>query len=209
VEEATRLCFLLTENSTTNLPQVNALLSLMLFHASRMESRLDQQENILLLEEQDRSRWDRELINAGIFFFEKAMHDNALSIYHLQAAIAFQHLTASSFQQTDWKIILQLYDVLCDRYPSPGAALNRAVALAHVHGAAKAIEAIVTIPDRKKLKGYYLLPATLGELYFKVNDFEKAGNFFEEAIALTKSPQEKRLLQRKLAKCKTGATKSG
>ena len=88
------------------------------------------------------------------------------------------------------------------------AALNRAVAIAHVHGAASAIEAINGIPEKKKLKGYYLLPATLGELHFKVNDFEKAGIFFEEAIALTKSQQEKKLLQGKLVKCKTAAVKS-
>ncbi|HYV95335.1 MAG TPA: sigma-70 family RNA polymerase sigma factor [Chitinophagales bacterium] len=213
VEEAVRLCYLLTENEATNLPPVNALLALMLFHAARLESRLDKEENILLLEEQDRSRWDRSLINAGIFFFEKAMHvepdgqvsglngQPSLTIYHLQAAIAFQHVSAPSFEKTDWNVILQLYDLLCDRYPSPVAALNRAIALAHVHGPLRAIEAVNAIPEKEKLKTYYLLPATLGELYFREHDFAKARNFFEEAISLTKSQQEKKLFERKLAKC--------
>jgi predicted RNA polymerase sigma factor len=214
VEEALRLCYLLTENKATDLPEVNALLALMLFHSARFESRLDNEENILLLEEQDRKQWNQSMINSGFSFFEKAMTRSIdaasrksetaqmpVSIYHLQAAIAFQHLSASSFEKTDWNVILQLYDILCERYPSPVASLNRAVALAYVQGPRAGIAAVNSIPEKEKLKGYYLLPASLGELYFREKDFANAKKYFEEAIALTKSQAEKKLFERKLAKC--------
>jgi RNA polymerase sigma-70 factor (ECF subfamily) len=129
ITEATRLCFLLTENEKTNLSSVQALLALMLFHSARLESRVDKEDHILLLEDQDRSLWDAELISAGTVYFESAMNDDGMSWYHLQAAIAFQHVTASSFQTTDWHTILRLYDLLCQRYPSPVAYLNRAIAV--------------------------------------------------------------------------------
>jgi RNA polymerase sigma factor (sigma-70 family) len=202
IEEATRLCYLLAEHPATDLPEVNALLALMLFHASRLESRLDEEDNILLLEEQDRSLWDEELINAGISYFQKAMQDNSPGIYQLQAAIAYQHASAPSFQQTNWAIILQLYDLLCRSYPSPVAELNRAVALSFVHGIPEAINAIHKISNKEKLDEYYLLPATLGEMYYRMNEKEKAGGFFKQAIALTKSQAEKKLLERKLQRCR-------
>jgi len=221
VEEACRLCYLLTGNTLTNQPEVNALLALMLFHASRLESRLDDKKDILLLDEQDRLKWDPELIKAGIFYFEQAMNKSfdesrgngieeqaatelELSSYHLQAAIAFQHVNASSFQNTNWRIILELYNLLCHRFPSPVAFLNRAVALAYVDGIPEAISAIETIPGKEKLKDYYLLPATLGELYFRINNFGEAKKYLKEATLLTSSNAEKKLLASKLAKCGDG-----
>lgn len=201
ITEATRLCFLLTEHEQTNLGCVKALLALMLFHSARLESRLDKDDHLLLLEKQDRSLWDRELINAGTVFFEGAMEDDSMSWYHLQAAIVFQHVSASSFEKTDWNIILELYDLLCRRYPSPVALLNRAVAISYAKDIHSAIEAIHSIPEIEKLNGYYLMPATLGELHFRKNDFVLAKKYFQDAIALTHSGAEKKLLEEKISKC--------
>ena len=203
ITEATRLCFLLTENEKTNLSSVKALLALMLFHSARLESRLDKDDHILLLEYQDRSLWDTELINAGTVYFESAMNDDGMSWYHLQAAIAFQHVAASSFETTDWQTILRLYDLLCQRYPSPVAYLNRAIAISFAYNVAMAIDAIHSIPGKEKLDGYYLLPATLGELHFRGKDFPSARNYFHQAMSLTNSPAEKKLLLDKIQKCES------
>ncbi|MFI5135072.1 MAG: RNA polymerase sigma factor, partial [Chitinophagales bacterium] len=201
ITEATRLCFLLTENETTNLGSVKALLALMLFHSARLESRLDKEDHILLLEQQDRLLWDRELINAGTVYFESAMEGDSMSWYHLQAALAFQHVSASSFETTDWSTILELYDLLCRRYPSPVAFLNRAIAISYVRGIPAAIEAVYAIPEKEKLSEYYLFPATLGELHFRKKDFAQAKKYFHDAMALTHSPAEKKLLQEKISRC--------
>lgn len=201
VEEASRLCLLLTQNPLTDRPKVSALLSLMLFHASRLETRLDDQYNILLLEDQDRSKWDTELIQAGIHYFEKSMQDATYNLYQLQAGIAMQHAIAPSYEATDWMMILNLYHVICRLFPSPVASLNRAIVLAQIEGTSRGIQEILQLPDKVKLNGYYLLPATLGELYLRQGDKELAKKYFSEAILLTQSPAEKKLLSAKMEKC--------
>jgi RNA polymerase sigma-70 factor (ECF subfamily) len=201
IEEACRLCFLLTENEQTNLPQVNALLALMLFHAARIDARLDEDDNILLLQQQDRSLWDRELIDEGGKYFERSVAGNHYSVYHLQAAIAFQHMDAPSFSETDWDTIVSIYNVMCQRFPSPVVYLNRAIALSQLQGAEVGIEEIEKIPGKEKLKEYYLLPAALGDLYSNKNDFATAKKYYADALLLTKSQTEKKLLQSKLEKC--------
>ncbi|MCY7409332.1 MAG: hypothetical protein LH473_03595, partial [Chitinophagales bacterium] len=158
-------------------------------------------ENILLLEQQDRKLWDRELIDSGISFLEKSLSDGEISWYHLQAAIAYQHVVASSFDATDWNAILLLYNILQQNFPSPVTFLNRAIAFSKVHGATAAIELILSSTEKEKLKKYYLLPATLGELFLKEKNFSVAKKHFEEAIALTNSAAEKKLLSRKIEKC--------
>ena len=204
VEEACRLCLLLTQNSKTDLPKVNALLSLMLFHASRINARLDDHDNILLLKEQDRSLWDRELIDAGIHFFERSMTEEHYHSYQIEAAIVFQHATAPSYNETNWNAILELYNLLCAYYPSPITFLNRAIVIAQIEGPDKAIDEIQRIPGIEKLQNYYLLPSTMGELYMRAEKFPEAKRYLNEAIRLTRSPIEKKLLQSKLEKCSIG-----
>ncbi|HUM46216.1 MAG TPA: sigma factor-like helix-turn-helix DNA-binding protein, partial [Chitinophagales bacterium] len=201
VVEATRLCFLLTQNEITNSPKVTALLSLMLFHASRLSARMDDQNNILLLADQDRTLWDRQLIEKGIYYFERSMNEEQYSFYQLQAGIALQHAIAPSFEATDWPTIFTLYNIICRLFPSPVAFLNRAIVLAQLEGAARGIEEIGQLPGKEKLSGYYLLPATLGELYLREENKEMAAKYFNEALLLTHSPAEKKLLVSKLEKC--------
>lgn len=201
VVEATRLCFLLTQNEITNSPKVTALLSLMLFHASRLSARMDDQNNILLLADQDRTLWDRQLIEKGIYYFERSMNEEQYSFYQLQAGIALQHAIAPSFEATDWPTIFSLYNIICRLFPSPVAFLNRAIVLAQLEGAARGIEEIGQLPGKEKLSGYYLLPATLGELYLREENKELAAKYFNQALSLTHSPAEKKLLVSKLEKC--------
>lgn len=201
VEEACRLCYLLTENPKTDLPQVNALLALMLMHASRLKARLDADENILLLEKQDRALWDRELIRRGVFFFERALTEEPSS-YHLQASIALQHVMAPTFEETDWPSILHLYNLLTERFPSPVVWLNRAIVVSRIEGPQKALEEIEKIPGIEKLSNYYLLPATLGDLNFRLKKYKEAYQYFEKAFSLTQSNAEKKLLRGKMNLCK-------
>lgn len=205
VSEASRLCHLLTQNEITDVSNVNALLSLILFHASRLNSRLDDQHNILLLADQDRAQWDRELIDAGIRYFEKSMNDEKYNFYQLQAGIALQHAIAPSFQSTDWRSILGLYNIICRIFPSPVAFLNRAIVMAQIEGPLQGIAEIEILPGKEKLSSYYLLPATLGDLYLKAGNKLKAKKYLGEALLLTHAPAEKKLLLGKLEKCEIGS----
>src|SRR5262249_45488659 len=111
-EESARLCHLLCSDPRFRAPATHALMALMLFHAARLESRLDQRGSVLLLEEQDRSRWDQGLIRHAQAFLARSAEGTVISAFHLEAAIACHHCTAKSFAETDWQAILRLYDAL-------------------------------------------------------------------------------------------------
>ena len=198
LEEAISLCKLLSQNSYTQLPEVFALLALMHFHAARSESRLTEQGEIILLPHQDRSKWDQRLIAEGNRYMNIAAFGPEISAYHLEAAIAFEHCTAKSFDKTNWKQILNLYEWLCKISPSPITEMNKAVAVMQVHGAEKALDALEHIIDRKKLDSYYLYHSLMGDIYSKLNQPTLAKEYFESAISLTKSEMEKKILRDKI-----------
>ncbi|MGZ8537430.1 MAG: RNA polymerase sigma factor, partial [Flavisolibacter sp.] len=118
-EDAMRLNYLLTGYQITNRPKTKALLALMCFQASRLQSRLDDKGNIVLLKYQDRNKWFRPLIEKGFYYMEASIEEYETSTYHLEAAIASLHATARSFEETDWKGILFLYDKLYEMHPTP------------------------------------------------------------------------------------------
>ena len=130
-EEAMRLCVLLANNPITASPEAQALLALMCFQASREEARLGDNGCIRLLKDQDRSRWNRPLIEKGKYFLEKASSGDSFSALHIEAAIAGSHASALSFEQTDWKQIAQLYTILAGLKPGPIVAMNRAIAIGY------------------------------------------------------------------------------
>ncbi len=196
--EAMRLCRLLANHAATSSPEVWALLALMCFTNARNPSRLDEDGNILLLNEQNRNQWNRELIQMGCDFLNRSAQGETLSAYHLQAAIAYEHCTAASYNCTNWRNILHYYTLLYQLQPSAIVALNRAIVISELEGAAAGIAAIEAIPDLASLKQYYLLPATLGQLYAQLNEAGKARSYFEQAIHLTQSNAEKNLLMEKL-----------
>ena len=191
--EAMRLTQLLLDYEITTQPAVNALLSLMCFHASRFDARTDEQGNMILYEDQDPELWDKELISRGKDYLIKAATGNHLSRYHIEAGIAFWHTQKQDTAQK-WNQILQLYNQLLQIEYSPIAALNRTYALSKARGKLQAIE------EAEKLELYtnHFYFALLGELYTDV-DNKIAKEHFEKAISLAKTDADKRTLQKKLA----------
>ena len=200
IEEALRLSVMLTQNPVTALPQVYALVALICFHTARIEARIDDRGNILLLDDQDRSQWDQSLIARGLQYITLSASGEEISTYHIEAAIAAVHSTAATSEETDWRQIVELYGKLYRKNGSPVTALNRALAIAELSGAEAGLEAIENIPNLELLKDYYLLPATLGELYFRLHNFEKAREYFSQSVTLTNSSREKKLLETKISK---------
>ena len=197
-DEAIALARLLAENSPTQLPQVFALLALMLFHSARLDSRISAEGEIILLNQQDRSSWNQELIAEGNYFMNRAAVGGEVSVYHIEAAIAYQHCIAESISETNWKRILEYYDWLCSLAPSVFAELNRVVAILQVNGPLKALEAIGEIKNREKLESYYLYNSLLGEIHSLLHDPIKAKHYFEKAMEQTLSEAEKKLIQKKI-----------
>ncbi|MEP6846277.1 MAG: sigma-70 family RNA polymerase sigma factor [Panacibacter sp.] len=198
IKEAMMLCKLATENPYTQLPGVYALMALMCFHTARSKSRLTAAGEIILLPYQDRSKWDKDLIALGNDYMNKAAFGDEVSTYHIEAAIAFEHCSAESFDKTNWKRILELYEWLCSISSSPISELNKAVALMQLHGPAKALEAIEHIPEKKKLTTFYLYHSLLGEIYSRLGRLNDAKKSFETAIQLTHSETEKKILKDKI-----------
>ena len=199
-EEAIRLALLLTENSYTRRPKCLALVSLLTLQASRFDARLDESGSIVLLEDQDRIKWNDELIRIGMAYLEKSIGGDEVTEYHIEAAIVAEHSMSPDFASTNWNRILSLYDQLKAINPSPVVLLNRAIVVGKIFGPQKAIDEIHTIPQIEKLlHAHYLFPATLGELYVQYGKAREAARHFEIAIALTHSPSEKALLKRKVS----------
>ncbi len=199
IEEAMTLCKMLTGNTHTQQPEVFALMALMCFHAARIESRTTPEGEMILLSLQDRTKWNMRLVNEGNIYMNKAAFGNGISTYHLEAAIAFEHCMAESFEQTNWKRILFYYEWLCKLSPSPVTELNKAIVIMQVDGAVAALHALDAISNRKKLESWYLYYGLLGEIYTRLHDMQLAKSNFETAIKLTQSEAEKRMLKNKIA----------
>ena len=200
-EEAARLCHLLCGHAHSRSPTTFALLALMLFHAARFEARTDSLGRLLLLEDQDRTKWNQDLITRARWFLDKSAEGKTVSTFHLEAGIAMLHSTAPSFAQTQWPEILRLYDVLVRLRPSAIYQLNRAIALAHMEGPASGIRVIESLLSDPSLRRYHLVDATLGELYRRAGDIPRARKHFERARDATQSACERELLERRLNSC--------
>jgi len=190
--EAMRLSYLLIENSNTNKPAVNALLALMCFHASRFEARTNGNGEIVLYEDQDETLWNRELINRGQFFLDKASTGNNLTKFHLEAGIAYWH-THKEDSEEKWESILDLYNHLLALEYSPIAALNRTFALAKTNKKQEAIREAEKL-DLADNHFYYSL---LGHLYTEI-DNRKALSHFETALKLAYSASDKAIILRNI-----------
>jgi len=200
-QEAIRLATLLAEHPAGNQPRTHALLALMFLNAARLPARVDLDGNILRLKEQDRSRWNRGMIERGILHLGQSAAGEELSEYHLQAGIAACHCSARDYESTDWPRILSLYDRLAEMDGSPVVALNRAVAVANVRGPKAGIEAVEAIEDQGTLEAYYLFYAVLGEFESQRNNFPAAANHFRKALQLTGVKSEQSLLSKRLWDC--------
>lgn len=192
--EAMRLNYLLIENKLFNLPEVCALLSLMCFHASRFEARMDENGEMVRYDEQDTSLWNEELIEKGKQYLSKASKGDKITKYHIEATIAYWH-TIKADTPEKWDNILQLYNRLLITEYSPMAALNRTYAVSKVKGNAEAIiEA-----EKLQLNGNHLYHILLGSLY-KDTDMQKAKQHLQTALKLAKTVAEKKQIKKDLDK---------
>src|SRR4030095_2498909 len=205
-DEAIRLTELLAQHPAGNQSKTHALLALMLLNAARIPARQDDEGNLLRLQEQDRSLWDQVMIARGMFHLRESATGVAISEYHLQAGIAACHATAIDYQSTEWARILSLYDRLIEFDDSPVVALNRAVAVANVHGPEAGLQTLRAIRDREKLGSYYLFYAVMGELEMRLNNHAAAAEQFRKAFELAETKSERAFLLKRLQSCVDGET---
>jgi len=199
--EAIRLAALLAEHPAGNQPRTHALLALMLLNGARLLTRIDGAGNILRLQDQDRADWNGPMIARGFFHLAQSAAGDELNEYHLQAGIAACHCAAKDYPSTDWPQILSLYDRLTELNDSPVVALNRAVAVANVHGPRAGIEAVESIRHREKLNSYYLLYAVLGEFEMQLNHHQAAAGYFRESLKRADIASEQMFLSKRLRAC--------
>jgi RNA polymerase sigma-70 factor (ECF subfamily) len=190
--EAMRLCRMLVDNPLTDKPPVNALLSLMCFHASRLEARVDEYGEVVLYDDQDTSRWDAGLISEGGYFLRRSASGAVLSKYHLEANIAYWHCVKEDTPEK-WENILQLYNRLLQLEYSPIAALNRTFALSKTNGK----RAAIVEAEKLKLVGNPYYFSLLGELYTTIDD-QLAKEYLQKAFLLAKTAGDKQVLQKKI-----------
>ncbi|MEJ6819669.1 RNA polymerase sigma factor [Pseudomonas sp. LF-5] len=180
-------------------PEVMGLLALMLLHESRRPARTSPDGELVLLDDQDRSRWDAALIVEGCALVERALTTRRFGPYCLQAAIAAVHAEAPSAAQTDWQQIVGLYDVLLRAMPSPVIELNRAVAVAKRDGALAGLTLIEGILDRGELQDYHLAHSARAEFCRQLGRVEQARLAYRRALELTRQEPERRFIEGRLS----------
>lgn len=180
-------------------PEVMGLLALMLLHESRRQARTSARGEIVLLDQQDRARWDWKLITEGIAFVERALASRRFGPYTLQAAIAAIHAEALTASATDWAQIVALYDLLMRAAPSPIIDLNRAVAVAMRNGPAAGLALVDAILAQGELGDYHLLHSARADFCRRLGNKTGARISYERALALTKQEPERRFLEQRLA----------
>jgi RNA polymerase sigma-70 factor (ECF subfamily) len=179
--------------------EISALLALLLLIDARADARLSADGRLLLLSEQDRTRWDTELINEGVALLTDALRREPPTSYAVEAAIAAVHAEAPSWDDTDWSEIVSLYDVLLRLWPSPVVKLNRAVAIGLRDGARAGLDALVPLLDEPALATYSYLGAARADFLRRLGQWSEAAVAYEEAIALTDNDVERTFLAERLA----------
>jgi RNA polymerase sigma-70 factor (ECF subfamily) len=179
-------------------PEPRDLLALMLLHDSRRATRMTEEGDLVLLEDQDRSLWDRAQIDEGLTLVAEAGRSERPSAFALQAAIAAEHARAGRADGTDWARIEGLYGELLARKPSPVVELNRAVALAMSEGAEAGLEPLAELKRAGELDGYYLLWATEADLLRRLGRSQEAAKSYRRALELVSTAPERRFLERRL-----------
>ncbi|MCH9649344.1 MAG: sigma-70 family RNA polymerase sigma factor [Deltaproteobacteria bacterium] len=196
-EEAARLCHLLCEHRAFSTPSTRALMALMLFHASRLEARVDSQGAVVLLADQDRSKWDRQLIAVADSWLERSKGESP-SRFHLEAAIARVHCQADCVSSTDWGLIVRLYDRLLALNPSPLYILNRAVARGESGEVDAALADLESIRTGRAMSNYSLLDCAAGRLHELADNDAAAREAYTAALSAAVAPHEQALLRKKL-----------
>lgn len=198
--EAIRLGRLLTELQPE--PEVIGLLALMLLQESRRAARTSPTGELILLENQDRSLWNRQQIAEGVALVEKALSSRRFGPYTLQAAIAAVHAESESAAATDWRQIVALYDQLLRIQPSPVVQLNRAVAIAMSEGPETGLKHIDALLEHGELANYYLAHSARADLYRRLGRTDEARTAYKKALALTQQEPERQFLQERIRQLK-------
>lgn len=197
-DEAIRLTSLLVGHPVGRTPETFALLAMMHLHAARLASRQDAAGGLLLLEEQDRSRWDRERIQAGLSWLAASAQGDLFSRYHAEAGIAAEHCLAPSFAETRWDRIAKCYTLLERIVPSPMHTLNRAVAVAEWQGPGAGLAVLESFQPPPWLAGSYLWSAVQADLHRRCGNARMSERYRREAFESAPTPAVKALLQRRL-----------
>jgi RNA polymerase sigma-70 factor (ECF subfamily) len=171
----------------------------MLLHDARKDARVGPDGELVLLEDQDRARWDREAIREGLALVEAALGAGPPGSYALQAAIAAVHARAARAADTDWHEIAALYELLARAHPSPVVALNHAVAVAMADGPAEGLRRLDALAAGGALAGYHLLPAARADLLRRLGRLPEAAAAYRQALALVGNDADRRFLERRLA----------
>jgi RNA polymerase sigma factor (sigma-70 family) len=198
-DEAIRLSTLLAEHAVGATPETFALLALMHLHLARLGSRVGAMVGLLLLEEQDRSRWDRESIALGLAWLKRSAGGETFSRFHAEAAIAAEHCLAPSYKETRWQEIASLYAMLERIAPSPLHTLNRAVAVAEWQGVEAALAILDALAPPAWLSGSYLWDAVLGDLHRRAGHCELASQHHVRALDGAPTDAVRELLRRRMA----------
>jgi RNA polymerase sigma-70 factor (ECF subfamily) len=195
--EAIRLTRVLVELMPED-PEARGLLALLLLHDSRRDTRVDDHGDVVTLEDQDRSGWDRMAIDEGVRLLDEALAQGRPGRYQVQAAIAACHATALTAADTDWPQIALLYAAMARISPSPVVELNRAVAVAMADGPAAGLALVEALAGGGELAGYHLLPATRADLLRRAGRPAEAADAYREALALAPTEVERRYFERRL-----------
>jgi RNA polymerase sigma-70 factor (ECF subfamily) len=198
--EAMRLLAMLLEHRSAASPRAMALLALMCFHAARLRARLDDAGCLILLEAQERVLWNPGLIRRGVELLERAAEGDEVSEFHLEAAIAAKHCLAARYEDTDWRGIVALYDLLLGAKSTPIVALNRAIAVGQVDGPEAGLAALRAISG-SGLDGYPFLAAAMGEMHRRAGRPREAAEQYRTAMALARSPAETEVFRKRIASC--------
>jgi RNA polymerase sigma-70 factor (ECF subfamily) len=202
-EEAIRLSRILVE-LLPDQAEVRGLLALMLLHHARREARAGADQDLILLEDQDRRQWKRTEITEGQRLAESALRSGP-GPYSVQAAIAALHAGAASAAETDWAQIAGLYDVLLRMSPSPVIELNRAAAVAMAEGCEAGLRLLDHLEQSAELRAYYLLPAARADMLRRLGRWEPAAQAYREALGMAERDADRRFLARRLAEAEASA----
>ncbi|HWA64977.1 MAG TPA: sigma-70 family RNA polymerase sigma factor [Mycobacteriales bacterium] len=184
-------------------PGVSGLLALILLTDARRPARTDRTGRLVLLEAQDRTQWNAAAIGEGLALVAQSINSGRPDRYALQAAIAAVHARATTWEDTDWDEVVRLYDALCELWPSPVVALNRAVAVSLARGPQAGLDALAQIETAPALRGYAYLPAAKADMLARLGRTREAAAAYESAIALTDNEVEREFLRSRLARSST------
>jgi RNA polymerase sigma-70 factor (ECF subfamily) len=206
--EALRLVQLVAAHPHAGRPKVHALAASMAFAAARLTQRVSPEGDLLLLEDQDRSRWNQELVSVGFWHLERAATGTELSTYHVEAAIASVHASASTYAETNWARIAALYDLLQKMAPSPVTELNRAVAVAMAKGPEAGLKALAPSKKSEALASSHLVAGVEAALLEKLGRRAEAAALYRIALARAPSAPERTFLEKRIARVEAAISSS-